>query len=294
MFSAVVESELYPSYEAIGGKISRTEATMNNENGVATFRTENRYSAMYPNIRAVPQSTLHVIKRLRHAGVCVKIEPDDHRPLCFTFQRGIGDWLADPAILALAGIPVGFVSNVLYGWWRDRIKRDREFPSATIAFVAEEDGDIRYYSLDGQPMRRELVHEISSRAQRSAESFRKTIKTPAPDPRRPYPIQRDHSGEVIGWAEVRFTAEGPILHDVVVTDAAAERDLATGKLSGTSVGAIAQRSLCSVCNGNYIECNHVAGDEYEEGRCVVFIERSLPAEFSFVQDPINPATKFLR
>jgi len=270
---------------------------MNDENGVATFRTENRYSAMYPHIRAVPQSTLHVIKRLRSAGVRVRIEPDDHRPLCFTFQRGIGDWLADPAVALLAGIPVGVVSNILYGWWHDRKRRDREFPSATIAFVVEEDGEIRYYSLDGQPLRRELAHEISSRAQRSAELFRKTIKTPAPDPRRPYPIQRDHSGEVIGWsAGVRPDADKGTLNllDVIVTDAVAEADLASGKLSGTSVGAIAQRSLCSICDGNYIECNHVAGDEYEEGRCVVFIERSLPAEFSFVQDPINPSTKFLR
>jgi hypothetical protein len=104
---------------------------------------------MYPHTRAIPQPTLHVIKRLRAAGVRVRIEPPDHRPLCFTFQRGIGNWLADPSLVLLASIPVDIVSNILYGWWHDRKKRDREFPSAAIAFVVEEDGDLRYYSLDG-------------------------------------------------------------------------------------------------------------------------------------------------
>jgi hypothetical protein len=274
-----------------------TGVTMNTENGVATFRTENRYAAMYPDIRAVAQPTLHVIKRLRAAGIPVRIEPSDQRPLCFTFQRGIGDWLADPSLVLLASIPVNIVSNILYVWWHDRKKCDREFPSAAIAFVVEEDGDIRYYSLDGQLLRREVAHEISSRAQRSAEVFLRAINTPAPDPRRRYPIQRDHSGDVVRWfgGLKHNTNTGSLdLLDPIVTDPATKADLTSGKLAGMSVGAIAQRSLCSICRGDYVECNHVAGDEYENRHCVVFIEESLPAEFSVVQDPINPDTKFIR
>jgi hypothetical protein len=85
---------------------------MNTENGTAIFRSHNRYEAMYPGIRAVSQPTLHVIKRLRAAGVRVRIEPEDERPLCFTFQRGIGEWLADPAVALLASVPVSFAVTI--------------------------------------------------------------------------------------------------------------------------------------------------------------------------------------
>ncbi|MBV8543506.1 MAG: hypothetical protein JO088_02075, partial [Acidobacteria bacterium] len=226
---------------------------MNTENGVATFFAENRYAAMYPHILAVPQPTLHVMKRLRAAGIRVRVEPSDQRPLCFTFQRGIGDWLADPAIVLLASIPVNIVSNIVFSWWQERKRRDREFPSATVAFVVEEDGDTRYYSLDGEPMSRQETHEISQRAQRSAKVFYRSINTPAPDPRRRYPIQRDHSGTIVGWAAgLRHSEKSLDLVDVFVSDPIAEADIASGKLAGVSVGAIAQRSTCSICLSNYV------------------------------------------
>lgn len=267
---------------------------MNTENGVATFQAQNRYSAMYPHIRAIPQPTLHAIKRLRVTGVRVRVEPEDGRPLCFTFQRGIGDWLADPAIAFLAGIPLSFAVNLLSSWWVDRKKRDREFPSATIAFVVEEDGELRYYDLNGNVLPRHEAISLAARAQESAKVFLNTINTPAPDPRRRYPIQRDHSGQIVGWmAGLHKSKDGALgLVDVKITDEQTRVDMDSGKLTGFSAGAIASRSVCSICGGNYIECDHIAGDEYPGGPCVVFIEESLPAEFSVVQDPINPATRF--
>lgn len=268
---------------------------MNSENGVATFHAHNRYAAMYPDVRAVPQATLHVMKRLRAAGVRVRVLPEDGRPLCFTFQKGIGDWLADPAVALLASIPVGFAVNLLSSWWTDRKRRDREFPSATIAFVVEEDGELRYYDLNGMPLARHEAIQLSQRAQESTRVFLRTIETPSPDPRRLYPIQRDHSGIIVGWmAGIRNDDDGIKLIDVRFTDPQTEIDVASGELSGFSPGGIAMRSVCSVCGANYIECNHVAGDEYENGHCVVFIEQACPAEFSVVKDPINPNTKFTR
>src|SRR5438045_1332343 len=173
---------------------------MNTENGTATFRAENRYAAMYPSIRAIPQPTLHIIKRLRTSGINVRVEPDDERPLCFTFQRGIGEWLADPAIILLATIPVNIASSIIYHWWNDRKRRDREFPSATVAFVVEHAGETHFYGLDGKRLSRIRSQELATRAQRSAAAFRRAITTPSPDPRRRFPIQRDHSGEVVAWA----------------------------------------------------------------------------------------------
>lgn len=79
--------------------------------------------------------------------------------------------------------------------------------------------------------------------------------------------------------------------DPVFTDPETRADIKRGVLNGFSVGAIAARSRCSVCGGDYTKCDHVAGDEYENGHCVVFIEESVPAEFSVVQDPINLATR---
>jgi hypothetical protein len=268
---------------------------MNSENGIARFRAENRYDAMYPSVRAVPQSTLHIIKRLRAAGVGTVIEPEDERPLCFTFQRGAGEWLADPAIILLAAIPVNIASSIIYSWWNDRKRRDREFPSATAAFVVERDGETYFYGLDGKRLSRAKARALAARAERSAASFRRSLSTPTPDPSRRYPIQRDHSGEVVGWfARLHEDDDGSLkLVDPRIVDRKTRADIASGKLAGMSVGAIAQRSICSVCRGNYVDCDHVAGDEYESGHCVVFIEESLPAEFSFVQDPINPATKLL-
>jgi hypothetical protein len=270
---------------------------MNTENGVATFQANNRYEPMYPHIRAVPQPTLHVIKRLRAAGVRVCVEPEDSRPLCFTFQRGIGDWLADPAVALLASVPIGFAVNLLSSWWQDRKRRDREFPSATIAFVVDEDGELRYYDLNGVPLARSEALQLARRAEQSAKVFFRTINTPSPDARRRFPIQRDHSGVIVGWAAgIAPNPERDALKlvDVNFTDQQTRDDIDSGKLSGFSVGGIAVRTVCSVCRGNYVECDHVAGDQYEGGGCIVFIEEALPAEFSVVQDPINPGTKILR
>lgn len=62
-----------------------------------------------------------------------------------------------------------------------------------------------------------------------------------------------------------------------------------GILREASVGVMVERSVCSVCGGDYHECIHQRGRTYEEKRCHVELDGALDAyEVSLVAVPAQP------
>src|SRR5436309_11802391 len=105
------------------------------------FAVQNRYVSMFPDLRVVSNQTLHVMKFLRSQGHEVIVDPDDGRPLAYTTEKG-GNFLADPTIALLVGIPLGVIPSLVAAWLYDRIRRGREHPSSNVIFVTLEDNQL--------------------------------------------------------------------------------------------------------------------------------------------------------
>jgi hypothetical protein len=266
--------------------------------GYVKFQIENRYEARYPGLRVIPEQTLRVIKRLRAAGVRVEIEGDERQPLLYTFEKGIGEALADPTVAFAVNIAASFLVNILSNWLWDRIGRDREFPSATIAILAQdEDGEVHCYGPDGLPLKRAQVNEVLGRAGKAARAYAESMRLAPPQTDRTYPVYLEHTGRVVGWAAgfIKNAERGTTqIVDLEIVDPQTKRRFDSGELSGFSVAGIAKVAVCSICGGDYTKCDHITGDIYDGQSCVATVQEWLLGEFSLVADPINPATKILR
>jgi len=266
--------------------------------GYVKFQIENRYEARYPGLRVIPEQTLRVIKRLRAAGVQVEIDGDERQPLLYSFEKGIGEGLADPVVAFAVNIGASFLVNILSNWLWDRIKRDREFPSTTIAILSQdEDGEVRCYGPDGLPLKRSEVNEVLGRAGKAARTYANSLRLMPPESGRAYPVYLEHTGRVVGWAtgfrqnHERGTTE---IVGLEIVDVETKRRFDSGELAGFSVAGIAKVAVCSICGEDYTKCNHVTGDIYAGESCRATVQEWLLGEFSLVADPINPATKILR
>jgi hypothetical protein len=65
------------------------------------------------------------------------------------------------------------------------------------------------------------------------------------------------------------------------------RRLDAGELSGFSIGGMAGKATCSICSGSYLDCDHVAGEEYVGQSCQVDVSEISLREISLVRNPVN-------
>jgi len=59
------------------------------------------------------------------------------------------------------------------------------------------------------------------------------------------------------------------------------------KMAFFSVGGIAKKYLCSICNDNYAKCNHIKGKLYNGELCTRKISEMTAEEISLVETPAN-------
>jgi len=64
-----------------------------------------------------------------------------------------------------------------------------------------------------------------------------------------------------------------------------------GELEGLSIAGLVYDSVCSICERQYIDCNHIAGKEYDDRKCLNRIDGILLAETSLVKRPIQPKAR---
>ncbi len=73
-----------------------------------------------------------------------------------------------------------------------------------------------------------------------------------------------------------------------IVDKTIFRKINKGKIKGASITGIAEQSKCSICNSNYVECNHIVGEIYDGIACKNSIEKATIVELSLVKTPTNP------
>jgi predicted DNA binding CopG/RHH family protein len=255
------------------------------------FRSYNPYESIYPGLRVVSRETLHLMKMLRTQGYSVIVEPDDGTKLNYLSEKGFRELLSDPIFAYVIGIPTGLVLNLVANWI-SQLKRLPKPGETSLVLEFDENGKRVRYTEGGGPVSDEkfksLLVALETRKRKFEESRR--LVSPYPDYR--IPIQLEHSGKVVGWSKkpIGNDQEKAILIEAQISDAETQRRINSGELKGFSHAGIASNATCLICESEYVECNHIAGNIYEGVECTVRYTL-LPAEISVVKNPIQPLAR---
>jgi hypothetical protein len=257
--------------------------------------SRNPYVSLYPDLKVVSRETIHLIKLLREEGYSVIVEPEKIEKLNYYVEKGIKEILADPILIYVIGIPTSIITGLISSWlhdiWRKTPKKDENL----LIIEFDEDGNKVRYSESGRKISDEKFSSILKSLDERANAYEKSRENPSPITQRPYPVYLEHTSKIIGWAENVITrSEGLFLDGLQIIDPEVQELVDNGYLTGLSVAGIIKKSTCSVCNSDYVLCNHIAGKTYNRKECLVRIDEFAIAEFSLVRDPIQPLARIVR
>jgi hypothetical protein len=132
--------------------------------------------------------------------------------------------------------------------------------------------------------RAEAVFELQQQQARTLNNIR-TAESPYSD--MPFPICLEHTGRIVGWANLREDPRGLLASPAIITNHEVWEKIERGELRGFSIAGAVRDSQCSICGGDYAECNHISGLDYEGQICTNTIRDVDLVEVSIVNDPIN-------
>jgi hypothetical protein len=239
------------------------------------------------------------MKEFRARGYEATVGIDDGMKLEYVKKAGLRELLSDPVYVTILGMPLSVALDIVSSYLYDLMKRRPtgealELQETDIVMEFDEAGKKLRYGHRGNPISDErfasLLESLDERARRYDESQQ---RVPA-DPNRPVPIYLEHAGKIVGWGRVTVDDTGLKVEDAQFTDDETSARIESGELKGFSIGAVVRRSRCSICDKDYVSCNHVGGREYDGVQCRVHLDELDPAEISIVKDPVQPLAKLHR
>ncbi|MEO1163347.1 MAG: hypothetical protein AAFV98_06140 [Chloroflexota bacterium] len=256
------------------------------------FTAYNPYLFRFPKYKVIPRENLHLMKELRSKGYQVKVNPDDSRKLCYLNQKGLQEFLSDPIVISFASgqIALPILISIVSAWMYDRIKKGvRKGKETNVILRVSEDGKDIHYNHSGEPLSDSEVHLLMESMKAKQIAYADSVMEITPIQDFTIPIHLEHTGTIVGWAKpIQKRRDGLFLNDIIFTDRSTERRIKSGELRGLSIGGIVIKSTCILCNRDYIECNHIALNQYNQGECVVRIDSIRIAEISVVKNPAQP------
>jgi hypothetical protein len=264
--------------------------------GTIKIRSYNPHSARFPNYKVITRENLHLIKYLRERGYVIIVDADDGRKLNYLAEKGIREFLSDPIIALVVSIPLSIITNLISNWLQEEAKRrfgNKQLNEEEINIVLEYNrgGKIVRYNHRGMRIdERQFIQIVNTLVTRMQGYEEVHLLNPL-QPGYRYPVTLEHTPHVIGWAgQLRIDNEGLRVDDLKITDENTFERVKKGELRGMSIGGIVTNSICSVCRGEYVNCNHITGETHNGKECVVEITGIRLTEFSIVSDPVNPQT----
>jgi len=244
------------------------------------FLSYNPYEARHPGLRVVSRETLMFIKLLRANGYSVIVEPEDGTKLNYLSEKGFREALTDPIIAFFIGAYVSFIINLASSWayeWLRGVDED----NIDLVLEFNEKGNKVRYSHKGTPISDERFLAIVSKLIERKRLYEQTLKINSPDPNLPIPIHLEHSDKIVGWGKrVIKDDTGLKVEGIKIIDDEVWRKIQSGELTGCSIAGIITRSTCSICSGEYVDCNHIAAKIYDGQECAVRIDSFLTADLS--------------
>ncbi len=255
------------------------------------FQSTNPYESIYPNRRVVSRETLHLIKNLRSKGYSVIVTPDDGSEINYIAEKGVKEFLSTPIIATLVGIPLGVLTSLIASYTFDSLKELPKPETTNIVIKVDQEGKELHYNHIGAPISDSKFKELVSLLKERSKIHQAIRTIPPPNPIRPVPIFLEHSPKLVGWGNIKTEDKGLFVEEAIITDDNTYSLLKSGTLKGFSIGGLVRKPICGICNKNYIYCNHIAGELYDEKECINKITKMDLVEISIVREPINENCK---
>ena len=244
---------------------------------------------MFPERKFLSKEVLILIKTLRSEGCDVILLPEEVE-YQYLFKKGETSFLSDPANLLLVGIPVTIATTLITNWIQkliDKSQNKKPEGNNVIVYNFITNQATNYLN---QPADINTIADSKNTNKALANTLAECLKTKSPYPELPFPILLEHQPIIVGWCSLKVDDNGLLIDEGRITDVDTYKRIKKGELKGGSVTGIAEESRCSICQNNYIACNHIAGHIYDEKECINRIIKSKLIEVSIVSDPINPNT----
>lgn len=255
------------------------------------IKSYNPYESRYPERRVISRETLGLIKILRESGYSVVVDPEEETQLNYTTEKGLREFLSDPINMLVVGIPISVIVNLLSNWLYDKFKRIPSDEEVSIILEVDENGERIRYNHRGKQISEKRFQSIRRLMERRKQKYAESQSLVPPDPTRPVPIFLEHTDKLIGWGQVEVDKEGLKLKDARIIDKRALKRIEKGTLEGISIAGLIYDSTCTICDGKYIECNHIAGQEYKGEECANRVDGISLTEISLVKKPVQPLAK---
>lgn len=253
----------------------------------------NPFEGRYPGYKVISWETLELVKEMRSKGMDVSILPENNKPLCYTFKKGDGGLFSDPIIIfgltSVWSVLINIVSNRIDHRIQNKKDRKKTLKRAkeNIIIVKDESSN-EFYSLEGKRIERLKKQKIEEKRINTMVDYNLSITASPPKMNLRHPIYLEHAyNRIVGWGNVKLSDSRLILKEYIFTLESIPEKIRNGEIKGMSVAGIAVSSSCSICNSNYVNCNHISGRVYDGKECINSITKSLLADVSLVKDPIN-------
>ena len=152
-------------------------------------------------------------------------------------------------------------------------------------FIKNKDGEI--FDYEGNSIDKNVINNVTEKMISDQNSFSQSLSNPSPNKDLNWALHLEHTPEIIGWCALSEDDYGLKCDPVKVTCSKAWGRIKSGELQGFSIGGIIAKSICSICDSDYTECNHISGTIYNDKTCCCKIQQFDIAEISIVKTPAN-------
>jgi len=186
---------------------------------------------------------------------------------------------------------------LLTGLIQDRLKSGRPKPRdeevRIVLETGQHDNKVRF-DYKGKPLSNDQFQAILAAFKGQQQNYRQSVQIIAPDPTMRVPIFLEHTPKIVGWARVWHDKDGSLKAETKITDDDVWEKIENGTMKGLSYGALVGKTTCSICQQEYMNCNHIAGEVHHQNECTVRLEQIDHAEVSIVSDPVQVGIEFSR
>lgn len=250
------------------------------------IQTFNPYESIYPNRKVVTREGLILIKTLRSEGYDVVVKLNDKRPIEYLFKKGEISFLSDPIVQLIISVPSGIIIGLITNMIQKRIEKEKH---STNVIIIDNSTNTIINSFN-KKISKGALKDTTKKKKSYANSIEECLKVKSPYPGLPFPILLDHKPIIIGWCRLADTDVALEIEKGIITDKNVYRKMQNGKYKGGSITGIAKISTCNICNSNYVDCNHIAGNTYDGKECTNSIVEADFIEVSIVKEPVNTQT----
>lgn len=257
---------------------------------VIEIESFNPFENHFPNRKLITRDTLKLIKHLRQQGYDVVVLPKNDTPVEYLFRKGIQDIFSNPVYMFLIGLPTGIIINIISNYIQKALDGNGATGSiinVTNNFYIESTTENKIYNLNNTIIHDSQRKDSKKKHDKIKKEFSSCLDISSPYSDLRVPIFLEHQPKIIGWCNLKVDETGIIIEDSRIVDKNVFRKIKTKKIKGASITGIAEKSTCSICKKDYVDCIHISGEDYGADHCTNTIEKATAIEISLVKNPVN-------